>query len=79
MERLAAVLRFLVSSRGPLVARGGMRVGLALALGVCLSSPAAACPTCSLGQALSTLIYVAALAVVSGVVFKRGTWKNKVV
>ena len=68
MERLAAVLRFLSSSWDQVVARGGMRAGLALALGVCLSSPAAACPTCSLGQALSTLIYVAAFMAIPYVI-----------
>ncbi|MDP6385425.1 MAG: hypothetical protein QGI93_04440 [Planctomycetota bacterium] len=33
-----------------------------------MSSPAAACPSCSLGQALSTLVYVAAFMAIPYVI-----------
>lgn len=80
MDRLAAVFRSRGLSPGFALNRWGVRSGLALTLLVGLSSPAAACPTCSLGQALSTLVYVAAFmaipyVIVTGVCF----WMRRVV
>jgi len=68
MARPAAVLRSRGSSQGSSLLRSSVRPGLALGLLVCLSSPAAACPTCSLGQALSTLVYVAAFMAIPYVI-----------
>jgi hypothetical protein len=68
MEPLAPVLRSRGPSRGSSLNRWSVRSGLALTLLVGLSSPAAACPSCSLGQALSTLVYVAAFMAIPYVI-----------
>jgi hypothetical protein len=68
MDRLVIVLRSCLSPQGASPVRAGVRLGLALTLLVGLSSPASACPACSLGQALSTLVYVAAFMTIPYVI-----------
>jgi len=56
------------------------RLGLAAFLMVSLGAPASACPTCSLGQALSTLVYIACfLAIPYVIVTGVCMWMRRVV